>query len=413
MDGGGADLAALYAPSSERLTTDAMIAPYEADITELVAWADYKTAIEKVDETTDELVLDDATAINAFVDSIIDDSEVIVFAATYYDSLLQTQKEMNERIDATGYRTAIGDTDVETALAAVAAEIAEATYRTAVEVAREATDEETFEPFTVEQKTQMIMDYIEAACVDMEYEALCVELVYNVATKATEADATIDAYSTEAGTPGYLAPAEVTALKASYADVENKPDLAEIYTASGKGTADYYGDDEDLFDALEETYTGYIDNVLTIAANENAMNKNTADELANDNTYAATTTVTDVIEAKLKFDEAIIQTQSNFEYVTSAGIKGADADGAVMADIAAQSTADLATLKVDQKAASEAYKEYIALIPLDDSDDVYIYGYKEVGDDEFELVDIEDDAEFEKVAAEFDKITAEEAQLLK
>ena len=53
-------------------------------------------------------------------------------------------------------------------------------------------------------------------------------------------------------------------------------------------------------------------------------------------------------------------------------------------------------------------KEYIALIPHDDSDDVYIYGYKEKGDDEYELVDIEDDAEFEKVVAEFDKIMAEE-----
>ena len=53
-------------------------------------------------------------------------------------------------------------------------------------------------------------------------------------------------------------------------------------------------------------------------------------------------------------------------------------------------------------------KEYIALIPDDDTDDVYIYGYKEVGDDEFELVDIEDDAEFEKVVAEFDKIMEEE-----
>jgi uncharacterized protein YrzB (UPF0473 family) len=54
-------------------------------------------------------------------------------------------------------------------------------------------------------------------------------------------------------------------------------------------------------------------------------------------------------------------------------------------------------------------KEYIALIPNDESDDVYIYGYKEIGEDEFELVDIEDDAEFEKVVAEFDKIMAEEA----
>lgn len=53
-------------------------------------------------------------------------------------------------------------------------------------------------------------------------------------------------------------------------------------------------------------------------------------------------------------------------------------------------------------------KEYVALLPDDGTDDVYIYGYKEVSDEEFELVDIEDDAEFEKVVAEFDKLTAEE-----
>ena len=54
-------------------------------------------------------------------------------------------------------------------------------------------------------------------------------------------------------------------------------------------------------------------------------------------------------------------------------------------------------------------KEYIALIPDVGTDDVYIYGYKEVGEDEFELVDIENDEEFEAVVAEFDKIMAEEA----
>ncbi|MDO4552631.1 MAG: DUF1292 domain-containing protein [Bacillota bacterium] len=53
-------------------------------------------------------------------------------------------------------------------------------------------------------------------------------------------------------------------------------------------------------------------------------------------------------------------------------------------------------------------KEYIALIPDDGSDDVYIYGYKETGEDEFELIDIDDDAEFEKVVKEFEAITAEE-----
>ena len=45
-------------------------------------------------------------------------------------------------------------------------------------------------------------------------------------------------------------------------------------------------------------------------------------------------------------------------------------------------------------------KEYIALIPEDGTDDVWIYGYKEVGDDEFEIIDIEDDAEFEAAVKE-------------
>ncbi len=75
--------------------------------------------------------------------------------------------------------------------------------------------------------------------------------------------------------------------------------------------------------------------------------------------------------------------------------------------------ADFITLEFDDGAEIECEimgvfdyegKEYIALLPNDGSDDVYIYGYKEVGEEEFELVDIEDDAEFEKVVAEFDAI---------
>ena len=53
-------------------------------------------------------------------------------------------------------------------------------------------------------------------------------------------------------------------------------------------------------------------------------------------------------------------------------------------------------------------KEYIALLPDDGTDDVYIYGYKEVGEDEFELVDIEDDEEFERVVNEFESLTKED-----
>ena len=41
----------------------------------------------------------------------------------------------------------------------------------------------------------------------------------------------------------------------------------------------------------------------------------------------------------------------------------------------------------------------------DDFDDVYIYSYKMVGDDEFELADIDDD-EFEKAVVIYDRIMA-------
>ncbi len=53
-------------------------------------------------------------------------------------------------------------------------------------------------------------------------------------------------------------------------------------------------------------------------------------------------------------------------------------------------------------------KEYIALLPDDGTDDVYLYGYKEINDEEFDITDIEDDAEFERVSAEFERLSLEE-----
>ena len=51
-------------------------------------------------------------------------------------------------------------------------------------------------------------------------------------------------------------------------------------------------------------------------------------------------------------------------------------------------------------------KEYIALNPLG-TEDVFIYGYKEYEED-YELIDIVDDDEFNKVVAEFEKLAVEE-----
>lgn len=53
-------------------------------------------------------------------------------------------------------------------------------------------------------------------------------------------------------------------------------------------------------------------------------------------------------------------------------------------------------------------KEYIALLPDDGSDDAYLYGYKEISEEEFELIDILDDAEFDRVAEVFGELDLED-----
>lgn len=54
-------------------------------------------------------------------------------------------------------------------------------------------------------------------------------------------------------------------------------------------------------------------------------------------------------------------------------------------------------------------KEYMALFPLDGEDDadILLYGYKEVGEDDLELIYIEDDEEYEKVSDVFDMLLDE------
>ena len=53
-------------------------------------------------------------------------------------------------------------------------------------------------------------------------------------------------------------------------------------------------------------------------------------------------------------------------------------------------------------------KDYIALVPAEEeSDDVYLYKYNELPNDEFEFLDIEDDDEFDQVSAEFERIIEE------
>ena len=80
---------------------------------------------------------------------------------------------------------------------------------------------------------------------------------------------------------------------------------------------------------------------------------------------------------------------------------------------------DIITLEFDDNTAVDCFiigvfdmddKEYIALAPDDGTDDVYIYGYKDNSDDTFEILDIEDEAEFEAAVKVFDELMAEEEE---
>lgn len=57
-------------------------------------------------------------------------------------------------------------------------------------------------------------------------------------------------------------------------------------------------------------------------------------------------------------------------------------------------------------------EEYIALLPEDGSDDVYLYGYHEYEEDQtYELVDILDDDLFQRVSDRYDEVAAEQAEI--
>lgn len=53
-------------------------------------------------------------------------------------------------------------------------------------------------------------------------------------------------------------------------------------------------------------------------------------------------------------------------------------------------------------------KDYVALVPEnEESEDVYLYRYHDLSDEEFEFLDIEDDEEFDRVCQEFERILEE------
>lgn len=54
-------------------------------------------------------------------------------------------------------------------------------------------------------------------------------------------------------------------------------------------------------------------------------------------------------------------------------------------------------------------KQYMALESTDGTEDLYIFAYEEVGEDEYTLKDIESDEEFDEAVKAFDELLEEES----
>ena len=55
-----------------------------------------------------------------------------------------------------------------------------------------------------------------------------------------------------------------------------------------------------------------------------------------------------------------------------------------------------------------AQQDYVALAPTDDNETVLIYGCRAVGEEQFELFEIDDEETYMRVVAEFNAIISEE-----
>lgn len=57
-------------------------------------------------------------------------------------------------------------------------------------------------------------------------------------------------------------------------------------------------------------------------------------------------------------------------------------------------------------------KEYVAMIPVnEESEDVYLFEYHDLNDEEFEFFDIEDEATYDRVVDEFNRIMEETEEI--
>ncbi len=341
-----------------RATGAATVAPYLDIIDDLADIDTYKDAIAELDGT--ELVLSDADKIAAYVNAVDDDASVVEYAADKYETLLQQEITSDAVVNA--FDSAVLADSVKTTIVdAIALAVKDTDYQAALAAAR---GDDTLE--TVAARKEAIDNYIAAKVADCKYEQACAQYLFDVKTAAIAADAYIDGQA-------QLTANQKDVLKGQYA-AANVPALADLYTETGKGTADQYSTDEE-WAALLQANTAQIDAVKQIALAQEGLMEDRGAKLGLFGAAAGEAGLpADVVALEAEFLEFLDAVLANYTFVTDTEIVGLTAENGVEAIAAATGDA-LTEAYAANELALKAYKDYIALVKAADDLNEHITAY--------------------------------------
>lgn len=341
-----------------RATGAATVAPYLDIIDDLADIDTYKDAIAELDGT--ELVLSDADKIAAYVDAVDDDASVVEYAADKYETLLQQEIASDAVVNA--FDSAVLADSVKTTIVdAIALAVKDTDYQAALAAAR---GDDTLE--TVAARKEAIDNYIAAKVADCKYEQACAQYLFDVKTAAIAADTYIDGQA-------QLTANQKDVLKGQYA-AANVPALADLYTTTGKGTADQYSTDEE-WAALLDANTKQINAVKQIALAQEGLMEDRGAKLGLLGAAAGEAGLpSDVVTLEAQFESFLDAVLANYTFVTDTEIVGLTAENGVEA-IAAATTDALTEAYAANGLALNAYKDYIALVKAADDLNEHITAY--------------------------------------
>ena len=331
----------------------------------------YFNALAETDED-DELVLNTAEKVAAFVNATIEQGEFLVFVADKLSDLYAAGFAAYDVIDALQPDLDNIDTDYYNTIdSAITGYIQQDSYDDAMNEARTVEDGEEFD---MEAAKAAVLAYIEKQSNNCVYETRIATYLVDVFSAKDDADAEIDALTN-------LSDEQKAVAKAIYADDDTiVPTLTSLYEDTYKGVFTNEEDPtkvqfstQEQFDAMYDAATANISAAVAIAEAQDGMIADEVSRLAILQAASEEVGLTsDIVDMKAQFDAFVEAALDNYTVLTDTGINGLDADGATLETVAVAAAEALAAQQVDTKLATDAYTKYIAVTKAADDLNAHI-----------------------------------------